>query len=452
MHTILVRAMLFLLMAVSFCSAQQQMGNSIHGTLTDADTGRPIDQFTVVTGRVPLMPNGGTRGAARFAPETGVKFRDGKYEVPFPARIPSSGGGAYVLRFEADGYLPEQSPPVRATPLGIADTTFHIKLRKATPLTGTIKTPDGTAASGAEIFLVSEELPLYLENNRVKTYPALAPKAGVRSVQSAADGAFSIARDTPGAILVAMHETGALIIPDPALLVDGMTIQLEHWGSITGTARDSGKPLPQQAVGLTIEASQVRSMPIGLEYTATTNADGQFTFDRIFPRPYAIEKIAPDVRQGLIMQELATYAPVVRAEAGKTTRVEIGTNGRQITGKAAIEGEKEPRSLAPVAVRIYTRRGDPKTPQEMEAWLASRRVYTTQLKADGSFSLDSVQPGEYTMLLRGVPDAVPDQRLGGRFAIHDYVTHFTVPPITNEGPVEITDFGQLRFHLPISGQ
>lgn len=452
MRNSFARVALSLLVSLSFCQAQQQMGNSIHGTVSDVETGKPIDQFRVTKGTVPLLPNGGTRGAARFGPETSTTFRDGKYDFPFPARIPSSGGGAFVLRFEAEGYLPELSPPVRATPLGIADTTFHIKLRKATPLIGTIQSPDGMAAAGAEVFLVSQELPLFLENNRVKSSPVRAPQAGVRSVTSAADGAFSIARDTPGSILLVMHETGAVIIKDPAALVDGMTVLLDKWGQITAVARNSDQPLGGQVAGLTIEASEVRSMPIGLEYTATANADGQFVFERVFPRAYAIERIAPDVRQGLIMQELASYAPVVIAEAGKTTNVDLGSKGRTITGKAAIDGDKQPRTLAPVAVRIYTRRGNPKTPAEMQAWLVSRRVYDAQLKPDGSFSLDSIEPGEYTMLLRGVADAVPDPRLGNRPAIRDYVAEITVPPAPAAGQTEVMDLGQVTFRIPVTGQ
>lgn len=439
---------LFLFVLVCCCQAQQpsQVGNSIHGTVTDADTGQPIQQFRVIKGTI-APP----RGSVRFNPETSLAFRAGQYDYPFPARIPS-GGGAAVLRFEADGYLPEQSPPVRVTPVGIEDTTFHIKLRKSAPLKGTVQLPDGAAAAGADICLVSPGLPLALENNQLKISQVRAPQAGVRSAKTDAGGAFTVERDTPDTILLVMHDLGAILIKDPAVMVDGMTIKLEPWSTVSGKIAVGNKPPANQIVGMTIEAAQVRLMPITMDYTTNAAADGQFSFDRVFPGHYAIERVAPNVREGLIMQELASYAPVVATEAGKTTRVDMTNSGRKLVGKATIEGEEQARTLAPVAVRIYTARIEPKNQQETDAWLATRRIYTADLLPDGSFSLDAIEPGHYTIQLRGVPDAVGDPRLGGRPAIRDYVADFTVPPSPNAGSTDTLDLGKLRFHPPVQAR
>ena len=106
----------------------------LHGTVTDAETGRPVERFTLVIGWGPNVPGG--RPEWLHGNPNNKTFANGRYDVPdglFPDQ-----GMRRSIRIEADGYLPGEF-------LGFLDNVEDIahdfKLRKAAPLRGSSAAP-----------------------------------------------------------------------------------------------------------------------------------------------------------------------------------------------------------------------------------------------------------------------------------------------------------------------
>ena len=109
----------------------------LHGTVTDAETGRPIERFVLISGWGPH---------ARLAGRNGCKAPPGhsaaaSYDLP--ERPLPRPGIVRSIRIEAEGYVPAEF-------LGfldnVEDVAHDFKLRKAAPLTGIIRGPDGQSA------------------------------------------------------------------------------------------------------------------------------------------------------------------------------------------------------------------------------------------------------------------------------------------------------------------
>ena len=118
----------------------------ISGTVTDAETGKSIDDFTLYHGSVP-------GGQAFWDRERPRRFREGRFLVNDPWPVPNAKG----LRVEAEGYLPADSRPFAITE-GTVTYNFRLKKGKISTrpaISGVVLLPDGKTAAGAEVALAS---------------------------------------------------------------------------------------------------------------------------------------------------------------------------------------------------------------------------------------------------------------------------------------------------------
>ena len=118
----------------------------LHGTATDAETGRPIGRFTLIPGEGPHMPGWAVdwkRGQARI-------FTDGRFDLA--GDLSADRGEPRSFRIEADGYEPAES---LGFPGDAEDVVRDVKLRKDTrrkiALSGIVRGPDGRPIAGAEV-------------------------------------------------------------------------------------------------------------------------------------------------------------------------------------------------------------------------------------------------------------------------------------------------------------
>ena len=112
----------------------------IRGTVTDVETGRPIETFTVVPGlgpgRIWLESLARTHHGGRYV------FSDVVNAQP------------YLVRIEAKGYLPATSP---AYPNNAGEKTFNARLSKGAWLEGVVRGTHGEPLAGAEVIVAIEQ-------------------------------------------------------------------------------------------------------------------------------------------------------------------------------------------------------------------------------------------------------------------------------------------------------
>ena len=116
----------------------------LHGTVTDAETGRPIERFTLIHGSGPSLPSMHPVWNREYTQTlTGRHF-----DLSSP--LARDDNSRQSILIEADGYEPGEFLGF----LGNAEDVAHdFKLRKATPFSGIVRGPDGQTLAGADVGL-----------------------------------------------------------------------------------------------------------------------------------------------------------------------------------------------------------------------------------------------------------------------------------------------------------
>ncbi|MHC4673662.1 MAG: carboxypeptidase-like regulatory domain-containing protein, partial [Planctomycetota bacterium] len=126
----------------------------IAGTVTDAETSKPIPEFTLIKGykwdkdREPY-----------FFRHDAQQVRTGKYEVTLTYSLPF-----HALRIEADNYFPVISPLFTSQD---GEQVYNFKLTKGQNITGTVVSPDGTEIADAEVVLCEPDNSVTINNGRL---------------------------------------------------------------------------------------------------------------------------------------------------------------------------------------------------------------------------------------------------------------------------------------------
>jgi RNA polymerase sigma factor (sigma-70 family) len=369
----------------------------IRGTVTDAQTGRPIGTFTVVPGIVP--------GQLWLLSSSKV-HHGGRYEF----NLDALGIQPKRVRIEARGYLPVTSP---SYPNGAGEKVFDARLSKGDWLEGVIRGTDGTPLSGAEVIVVTMGEGIHISGG--KTYqrgyhPSLLTGSGGRFSFSPPDGPCRI---------IALHDQG-YAEAGAAQLAKGPDLTIEPWGRIEGTLRVGGKPLAHESVIASLDDQRADMAGVMIQNESRTQTDdqGRFVFERV-PRGEARIHWQPN-RQGARTMRDRYYQPTfVDVLPGQMVHSALLVEGgRTLVGRVtAPESDGRPIELAGSKAHL-----SPKIPVvpyppnlaegERREWLHRWRFTETarnyrqrwrgvghplKLQADGSFRVDEVQPGDYEL-------------------------------------------------------
>ena len=201
----------------------------------------------------------------------------------------------------------------------------------------------------------------------------------------------------------------------------------------------------------------------------TTGVDGRFVFERMFPGKRRIGRhILLTVDQGAT-EITSSHHVMTEFPAGKTTTLELGGKGRAVIGKLkppARHSETVHWSFATVDVRAEV--PDPPAapaapdsvrdnPEKRKAWWEAWKVtaegrawealkqagadadyFTASVGRDGSFRIDDMPTGEFTLQVRFDRDAP------GILRNH----HFEVPNMEEPLVSEPLDLGTLQLQAP----
>lgn len=408
----------------------------VHGSVVDAETGRPVEAFTVVPG----VLIGDSKPFWNYREARSEK--DGRYQITFDdPRTPH-------VRIEAKGYKPATSRPFQNDE---GDQVFDFKLQKSATIAGAVRLPDGTPLAGADVILVTRGLEPTINNGRI-TQRDRNPL-----VATGPDGRFELPAQEEDFSIAVFHDRGFAERSAKQLAQDPL-ITVQPWGRIVGTFRTGARPAPRTPVGAD-RRDQAIGMSVYLYYlhSATTDDLGRFTFDRVPPGEFYV---APVLQEPRGLSTSMGNGVTINVRPGETERVKLGETGRPVVGKIvlpkgarsavdwsygqySIRSERTrptaPRGLSPDDERRWWRES-----AEAKAYRESARGYPFIVGADGSFRVEGVPAGPYRVGIQ-VYDP-PSGTLTFSSHVLGQTSHsFVVPDLPGGRSLEPLDLGSIEL-------
>ena len=350
------------------------------GHVTDAETGAPVDWFTLIPGYL-------TQGSDTpvWQPEAALEAFDGQFELYLSDEFPE-----YRLRVEADTYLPRISPAYEVS-AGAAE--FSVALSKGDGPEGMALQPDGAPAAGGQAILIPENQSTLILNGRARQ------GEGTEVVQTTESGTFRFSPQTSAFAVVVVHETGYAFVDESGL---ASSVQLEPWAEVDGKLELS--QVSAGGRGLTLVADREHDTPrvaVRFLFETRTEADGRFRFTAVPPGPI---HVALDGGGG----QSAGQFPVsttLDLKSGEAGHINLGGAGSTVTGQIAVPDDLAGEvDLNVLSVRLEQ--------------AASGISVATPVSALGAFNFNSVPPGEYR-LTADIPgaDGAPLGRIERQLAV-----------------------------------
>jgi hypothetical protein len=418
----------------------------LHGTVTDAETGRPIERFTLISAWGPPwlgFPPRWDRDKAR-------SFTDGRFDLA--GELSPDQGSRRSIRIEAGGYEPAE---LRDFPDSEEDVSHDFKLRrsarKAIAPTGIVRGPGGRPLAGAEVLLGDRNAHVRLQGGRTATQ-GLAASHHVRTDR---EGRYTFSPRATSAWIVVVHDAG-FALRSPAELAASTEVNLAPWGRIEGILRIGADPAPGQRVSAYLLNRRFRG---SVSYDSQTDRDGRFVFERVAPGRLTVYR---PVRQG----EGQTLSNLTHIDVapGQTVRLQLGGTGRPVVGRLALPAgvamkhllsgfarlQSEPPALplpagsAPLTDEQWSSWWDAflKTP-ECEDYFFGEHQYAVIFGPEAMFRIEDVPAGRYVLKLPFIGNAgedPPSRRAFARVAV-------VVPPIPGGRSDEPLDIGTIPLEV-----
>jgi len=427
----------------------------VTGVVTDAETGKPVENFKVIQGidwgndaqqGIYWWRSGGGGGGA-------LTHDDGKFELDITDPHPG-----HAVRVEAEGYLPAESRVFKDTEPTVS---LELKLKKGHGLAGTLRTPDGKPLAGADVVLATPQNGLYVRNGQ------LEQRREVVSARSDESGHYSLPPQTGTYVLVVLHDNGYAKVTAEQLAQSG-DITVQPWGRVTGILRVGANPKAGETIVVSpreFDTAADRNTPrVYHDIKATTDKDGRFTAARVPPGPAGVSL---EVR---LSQYSSTYTQTQQADvrAGETAEVNIGGVGRPVVGKIvapAYLAEKIQWTKAQAGFSSQIKAPQPKFPDDWNKltpadrqkfyahWQkspegqaaiklnATQKHFSFKINPDGSFRADDVPAGTYRTMIVVYGGSNQAQYSGP--AVATAQSTFTVPEMPTGRSDDALDVGTI---------
>ena len=283
-----------------------------------------------------------------------------------------------------------------------------------------VLTPDEQPAAGAQVTLLGPAQMFVFDGDLRGSTDPQSPRA-----MTSTDGAVTFTTDGPVQLVVAVDATGfckllfAGLGPHPVLT-------LRPWGRVEGTLMIGRRKGANQPVILSRPNVAGDTDPgVRWRLDTTTDAGGQFHFDRVPPGPASLSRLVrsdpDDDPVGWTLDQRTV------AHAGQTVDVVLGGSGRKVVGKvllpAALAERADWRYSGQLTVRQHTpdwpmpddvRNGSAEQRKKWrrafaqteagKAFIAKLnesfndfRADVLEFRRDGTFEVNDVVPGEYEL-------------------------------------------------------
>jgi RNA polymerase sigma factor (sigma-70 family) len=424
----------------------------VRGTVVDAESGQAIPRFRIVPGESLQSDRIFWRRRWNEATANGGRFDVSPFFMDQP-------GTAFFVRVEADGYGPVISRAIRP---GESDVTLELKLKKAVGPSGFVRTASGSPAVGADVYLNSPNYGLPLRNNRHEPPPS-------KGFWTTTDdkGHFTFApQDEPVGVLVIHRDGVAQKSAEDLARSSGIT--LEPFGRIEGILRIGAMPGAGQPIHVWLNRmGYSHDSQVVCNYTTETDNQGRFVIDKVLPGEATVSRASSARANG----PQRNAAPPVDVIPGQTVQVEIGGQGRPVTGRVTLA------EASPTRIDLATAMGNLMTDQEKiplpegfrtwdvqkrQEWQLSpegkarrraHRFYNVPIGPDGRFRIEDVVPGSYKLTVSfHSPPGFQGPATGGNQVSGRVVRPVVIDPIPGGRSDEPIDVGTLELTLEVENQ
>ncbi|MGD2174868.1 MAG: carboxypeptidase regulatory-like domain-containing protein, partial [Candidatus Brocadiaceae bacterium] len=377
---------------------QMQRPLEVSGTVTDAETGEALPEFTVIPGI-----QWDAQRPTSWQREDAKRGMNGRYRVKFT--YPRFG---HAVRIEAEGYKPGVSRTFKDDE---GRVSYDFELQKGAGIQGVVLRPDDQPAAGAECALVRAGQGIRVENG------AIGRQSESPVVETGADGRFSFPDEVGEFAILVLHRSGYARVAGDELPADGR-VHLSPWARVEGRAMRGDEPLAGVQVKLFArDGSPGSTSPyISWQYSTLADGEGRFTFSQV--RAGEVQALlAVEKEHG---RSAYTHHELAFVESGETAKVTLGGGGRPVVGRL---GLPEDAGFAVEAVDVRARLGPTRPelplPEGFEQWPEDKQrewyeqwrnseegrafrkehygSYHVEAQPDGSFRGEDVPPGDYTL-------------------------------------------------------
>ncbi len=296
---------------------QFKSARNIVGSVTDAVTGKPIPQFTIIP--VDVFRDDflvSERRDAKIGKEGRLTYH------------PTRNDTFVSLRIEAKGYRAQTGPKFKAND---APSMMDFRMQPSSPVVGVVKDAAGKPVEKATVFMVtaSEEAMKYGEQ---------AAGPGDNRCETDSAGRFEFVEPgAPFAIFV-NTEAGWALASYRLDTHDVSELRLQPWASLKGKVVDGGKPTVAARVYLkpTGEANDL-TLQVNSYLQAMTDKEGRFEFSRVIPRSMSVSA-AENRREGSSGPNIP-----LALKPGESGEVTIEDAGAVVQGKLSLVGSEASR-------------------------------------------------------------------------------------------------------------
>ncbi len=383
----------------------------VTGKVIDAVTKKPIKAFRVVPGVRSGVDH------MNWVPSQTFSAADGQFQIR-----ETDGQFAYLVRIEADGFKSVVSRDIKSNE---GKVSVDFELTKGTDVAAKVVTPRNVPAVGAKIALGVAGAQINVNNGDIDGGSTYASQETTDDA-----GRFHFSAQDKDFQLVITHPSGFAHIKSTPAWELTRIIHLEPWCRVEGTFRIGKKPAANVPISLDVDSvhSYGNDVPsIFTSHYVTTGPDGRFVFERVIPGKGSLGRsLMLTVSDGA---QDVTSSCMMPAEfpAGKTVHVDLGGAGRAVVGKLRPpDGFKEK-----VRWNFALVTGQADAPEARALSLS----FTATIDRDGSFRIDDLPPGSYSL----------DVRFDRNGAGHLFNHPFKVPSAEDDSSAQPVDLGTLTL-------
>jgi len=401
----------------------------ITGSVVDAETKQPIEQFEVTRGQ----SYGGDE--VYWENHNPIKGRFGEFSLTLDQQ------NITALRAEADDYLP-------AVVSLSSNSGLHLtfELKKGIGPKGIVQSSDGQPVSGAQLAVTSKGTSLTMGKAKFMN-------SGQRKIATTdASGAFSLRPDPGGETILVVHTNGYAEASFSNFL-SGSTITLQRWGVIEGVLKIGDSFGTNQSLLLTPEPGGMNRFWYDYQdYAVATDAHGKFVISNVPPgERRMVRLIRMDERSQM-------HSPLgnVSVKPGEVTRITFGGDGTLIIGQLATSDplrQVDWRNSGHHTLNSYPKPPPLKTSEEVRAWQnhpetieaqKKARSYVVQLDERGAFRIEDVLPGKYDLQFHFMDRGAS---LNYQNSLGSFMTNVVVAPRLAESKTPVLDLGRIEISL-----